>query len=146
VADGMGGHKGGAMAAELTVNGLQQFFSAASRDSSVEKIIRTAVNKVNETVYREAHSGDPATKGMGSTVVMLLISDRIARLAHVGDSRAYLYRKGRLRLMTKDHTVVQKMVEAGMLKPAEESILQTPACLNVPSAASPALKLISVTN
>jgi protein phosphatase len=119
VADGMGGHKGGALAAELTVQGLQQYIGEASAYASVEEAIQTAFTKTNDTVYRQAHAGDPATEDMGSTAVLVLISGQVARVAHVGDSRAYLYRKGRLKQLTTDHTIVQKMVEAGMLKPAE---------------------------
>ena len=56
---------------------------------------------------------------MGSTAVLLLISGQVAWVAHVGDSRAYLYRNRRLQQLTTDHTLVQKMVQAGMLKPEE---------------------------
>jgi len=56
---------------------------------------------------------------MGSTAVMLLIFSQIAKIAHVGDSRAYLYRNGKLSLLTKDHTQVQRMVDAGMLTPEQ---------------------------
>ena len=119
VADGMGGYKGGAVAAELVVQELQQAIGEAPIEASVEKVIQAAFNKTNETVYQRAHSGDPAIEGMGSTAVLLLISERVARVAHVGDSRAYLYRKGRLKQLTTDHTVVQKMVQAGMLKSNE---------------------------
>jgi protein phosphatase len=119
VADGMGGHNGGALAAELTVHGLQQYIGEAPADVSVKEAIQTAFTKTNETVYRQAHAGDPTTEDMGSTAVLVLISGQVARVAHVGDSRAYLYRKGQLKQLTTDHTIVQKMVQAGMLKPAE---------------------------
>ena len=119
VADGMGGHKGGAFAAELTVQGLQRHVGEAPADSSVKEVIQAAFKNTNEAVYRKAHSGDPTIEGMGSTAVLLLISRRVARVAHVGDSRAYLYRKGRLKQLTTDHTIVQKMLQAGMLKPEE---------------------------
>lgn len=119
VADGMGGHKGGAFAADLTVYGLQLHVDKAPADSSVKEVIQAAFKDTNEIVYRRAHSGDPTIEGMGSTAVLLLISGRVARVAHVGDSRAYLYRKGRLKQLTTDHTIVQKMVQAGMLKPKE---------------------------
>ncbi len=66
-----------------------------------------------------AHSGDPETQGMGSTAVVLLIRDQTAYIAHVGDSRAYLFRKGRLRRMTKDHTRAQRMVDAAILTPEQ---------------------------
>jgi len=107
------------LAAELTVQGLQQYIGEAPAHASVEEAIQTAFTKTNETVYRQAHAGDPTTEDMGSTAVLVLISGQVARVAHVGDSRTYLYRKGRLKQLTTDHTIVQKMVQAGMLKPAE---------------------------
>ena len=119
VADGMGGHKGGALAAELTIKGLQELIGDAPSNSPVEEVLRTAFQRANETVYQKAHSGDEATENMGSTAVLLLVQEQTARLAHVGDSRAYLYRSGRLEQLTTDHTVVQKMVEAGMIKPSQ---------------------------
>jgi PPM family protein phosphatase len=119
VADGMGGHKGGAVAAELVVQELQRAIGAAPVEASAEQVIQAAFNKTNEIVYQRAHAGDPTTEGMGSTAVLALISGPVARVAHVGDSRAYLYHKGRLTQLTTDHTVVQKMVQAGMLKPSE---------------------------
>lgn len=119
VADGMGGHKGGALAAELTIYGLQRHIGEAGANASVETVLRNAFTEVNAEVHRKAHSGDPATDKMGSTAVLLLIRGRTAWLAHVGDSRAYLYRKRSLNQLTKDHTWVQKMVDQGMLKPEE---------------------------
>jgi PPM family protein phosphatase len=119
VADGMGGHNGGALAAETAVQELQRHISQAPVGEPVDQVIHAAFKKANETVYARAHSGDPATEGMGTTAVLLLISGQVAKLAHVGDSRAYLYRNGRLSQLTTDHTVVQRMVQAGMLKPEE---------------------------
>jgi protein phosphatase len=121
VADGMGGHRGGALAAELAVNELQRHISQAPASEPVDLVIETAFKRANEAVYQKAHSSDPATEGMGTTAVLLLVSEGLAKLAHVGDSRAYLYRGGRLSQLTRDHTVVQRMVEAGMLKPEDAS-------------------------
>jgi protein phosphatase len=121
VADGMGGHKGGALAAEIAVQELQRHISQAPASEPVDLVIEAAFKKANEAVYNKAHSGDPATDRMGTTAVLLLVSGQLAKLAHVGDSRAYLYRKGTLAQLTTDHTVVQRMVEAGMLKPEEAS-------------------------
>ncbi len=119
VADGMGGHRGGDLAAKMTVRGLQHHISQAPANAPAKAVLQEAFKNVNETVYRRAHSKDPATKGMGSTAVLLLISDKIARIAHVGDSRAYLYRRGWLRQLTKDHSVVQKMIDENILTPEE---------------------------
>jgi serine/threonine protein phosphatase PrpC len=120
VADGMGGHKGGALAAQLVMQGLQRHLEEAPAYASVEEALAYAFQKTNEEVYLRAHAGDPAVEGMGSTAVLLLVSGRVARVAHVGDSRAYLFRNGILKQLTRDHTVVQSMVDAGMLK-AEEA-------------------------
>lgn len=119
VADGMGGHKGGALAAELTVANLQQHLSDASPQAPAEEVIRQAFEKTNALLYERAHCGDQDTEGMGAAVVLLLISGSVARVAHVGDSRAYLYRKGRLQQLTTDHTRVQRMIDAGMLTPQQ---------------------------
>jgi len=120
VADGMGGHKGGALAAELTIERLRMHIGEAPADAPVEDSIRNAFAKANEAVYKKGHSGDKTIEDMGSTAVLLLVSGEVARVAHVGDSRAYLFRNGLLSQLTTDHTRVQRMVEAGMLR-AEEA-------------------------
>ena len=119
VADGMGGHKGGALAAQLTIDGLRRDLDQAPPTTPVAPLLQQAFERTNQDVYRMAHSGDPETQGMGSTAVLLLISDRTAHIAHVGDSRAYLYRRGRLRSITTDHTRAKRMVEASILTPEQ---------------------------
>lgn len=119
VADGMGGHKGGAVAAEMAINGLKRYFEKGGSEAPVEDFIRNAFEHVNHEIYLKGHSGQSDFEGMGACVVLLLISGAVARVAHVGDSRAYRYRNGQLSLLTKDHTLVQKMVERGMLSPKE---------------------------
>ncbi|MEN8261580.1 MAG: protein phosphatase 2C domain-containing protein, partial [Pseudomonadota bacterium] len=119
VADGMGGHKGGALAADLTVRGLVKHLCRVLPGMPIMEAIRYAFERTNKIVYKKAHSGDSETKGMGSTVVVLLILGSSAFVAHVGDSRAYLYRKGHLRRLTKDHSAVQRMIDAGMLSAKE---------------------------
>jgi protein phosphatase len=119
VADGMGGHKGGALAAQLTVEGLCYHLNKASAEARIRATLQQAFEATNKSVYDKARSGDPETQGMGSTAVLLLIAGRTAHVAHVGDSRAYLYRNGRLRRLTTDHTRAQKMVNAGILTSEE---------------------------
>ncbi len=119
LADGMGGHKGGEIAAEMTVHGLHHHITTTKVSASIYEIISDAFKHTNKTVYDEAHSGDATIEGMGSTAVLVLIHGEIASVAHVGDSRAYLFRNNRLKQLTRDHTVVQRMVEAGMLKPED---------------------------
>jgi protein phosphatase len=121
VADGMGGHKGGALAAQMAVEELQRHIGQAAPGDPADTVIAGAFKAANDAVYKKAHSGESTTERMGTTAVLLLISGRIAKLAHVGDSRAYLYRNGALSQLTTDHTIVQRMVQAGMLKPDEAS-------------------------
>lgn len=119
VADGMGGHKGGALAAHLTIEGLVNDLRKAPRNSKVKVVLQHAFANTNNTIYEQANSGDPNTEKMGSTAVLLLTHGASAHVAHVGDSRAYLCRQGKLQRLTKDHTKVQRMLDAGILTPEE---------------------------
>src|SRR5215831_11682519 len=119
VADGMGGHKGGAVAAQIAVEELQRHIGQAPAGESADAVIEAAFKAANDAVYKRSNSGDATVAGMGTTAVLALILGRVAKLAHVGDSRAYLFRNHRLSQLTTDHTIVQRMVQAGMLKPEE---------------------------
>lgn len=115
VSDGMGGHKGGATAAQLTVEVIEKMLAALQPPVDLDNAIRQAFIAANARVYNGAHAGDPQTEGMGATGLLLLTQRSSAVVAHVGDSRAYLARDGELRRLTRDHTRVQRMIDAGML-------------------------------
>jgi serine/threonine protein phosphatase PrpC len=116
VADGMGGHKGGALAAQMTVDALVRTLAAAEQPrADVATAIRQAFIAANTDVHQRAYSGDPETHAMGATGLLLLALRSSVIVAHVGDSRAYLVRDGKLRQLTRDHTRVQRMIDAGML-------------------------------
>jgi protein phosphatase len=119
VADGMGGHQGGGTAALMTTEGFLAHMSNTPPGLAVEDALQDAATKINEQIFREANSGDPATEKMGSTVVLALVSGSQVRVAHAGDSRAYLFRNGQLRRLTKDHSAVQRMIDHNMLTEAE---------------------------
>jgi serine/threonine protein phosphatase PrpC len=119
VSDGMGGHKGGAEAAELTVRTLERHLSAPEDAASIEETIREAFVAANASVYEAGHLGDPQTEGMGATAVVCVTTHSSALVAHVGDSRAYLHRGGHLTRLTRDHTRAQSLVAAGLLSPAD---------------------------
>ena len=122
VSDGMGGHKGGALAAELTVKTLERRMVAAGRGADLAATMRGAFEAANAAVYDEAHSGHAETERMGATALMLVAADAAATIAHVGDSRAYLFRDGRLQRLTTDHTRVQRMLDAGMISAGEAEV------------------------
>lgn len=119
VADGMGGHAAGEIASDIatrTVGGalLQGVDGGLQADALAEVMIRS-FRAADEAIH--AHVAlNPATSGMGTTVTAVaLCTDGTYRLGHIGDSRAYLLRGGKLAQVTTDHTWVQREVEAGRL-------------------------------
>jgi serine/threonine protein phosphatase PrpC len=114
VADGMGGHQGGEVASSLALETLEK---AADARSDLAEVVREA----NRAVFAKA-SQDPGLAGMGTTLTAVLLQDDRMHLAHVGDSRMYLLRKGNLQRITKDHTVVERLVDEGRLTPQEAGI------------------------
>jgi len=120
VADGMGGMRGGATAAETVVRMLPELLAQAPASTPVADALRSAVQSINEEVYRLGHGGDPAVANMGTTLVMaLLAGNGDVLVANIGDSRAYLFRAGVLRQLTKDHSAVQRLVDAGAISSEE---------------------------
>jgi serine/threonine protein phosphatase PrpC len=113
VADGMGGHRGGREASRMAVDVLAEIGEEAPQDRLTEQIRRA-----NEAVF-ERSSRERALAGMGTTVTAVMAGDNELHLAHVGDSRAYLLRDGKLRRLTQDHTLVDRMVREGKISEAE---------------------------
>ena len=116
VADGAGGHGGGDIAARIAVRHIVEQFAAAPLSRSDE--VQALLLDTNATVIR--HRADaPAQAEMHSTVVSLFIDLQRAEAlwGHAGDSRLYLFRNGQVLTRTRDHTVVQSLVDAGVLEP-----------------------------
>jgi len=112
VADGMGGHEAGELASAATVAAVVASASSSVGADEVLNQLAEAVITSGEYIA-DVVSGDRDLAGMGTTMtVIALREDRIA-MAHVGDSRAYVYRDGELQQMTKDHTFVQTLVDSG---------------------------------
>lgn len=114
VADGMGGHQGGEVASKLALETLKK---AADGQAALVEVVHEA----NRAVFDKA-AQDPGLAGMGTTLTVFLVEGNTLRLAHVGDSRAYLLRDGQLQQITKDHTVVQRMVDEGRITAPEAHI------------------------
>jgi PPM family protein phosphatase len=119
VADGMGGAQAGEVASRLAAEALEE----AARGYRSADTLLTAVQDANERVYRRALE-DPDAAGMGTTVTVALVDEDEATvaLAHVGDSRAYLVRKGELQQLTADHSLVAELVRSGRLTQEEADI------------------------
>jgi protein phosphatase len=118
VADGMGGHRGGATASLTAVATISEVFEQDT-SSQNEDMLRRAIEAANARIYALARE-DPELEGMGTTVVAFLLdSRRRGSVAHVGDSRAYRYRRGRLEPLTIDHSVVAEMHRRGLISTEE---------------------------
>ena len=115
LADGIGGHRGGEVAAELAVNHIMQSLSKSDGKYS-RHIIEDAVNEASEAIAAHSASNEDL-KGMGSTCATAwVINDRLYT-AYVGDSRIYLMRGARIQQLTVDHTWVQEAIEKGIITP-----------------------------
>jgi serine/threonine protein phosphatase PrpC len=115
VADGMGGHRGGDVASSLAVAALRR--AAESGDASWSLLIEE-FQEANREIFQRGND-QAELHGMGTTLTAVCLTDAEARIAHVGDSRAYLLRDGSLHLLTEDHTLVERMVQAGKLSRTE---------------------------
>jgi serine/threonine protein phosphatase PrpC len=114
VCDGMGGENAGEVASALAVEVISSHL-VTSREPDAATALRAAVDHANELVV--AASDEPGKKGMGTTVVALLIRDDEVYTAEVGDSRAYVLRGGNLVQLSKDQTYVQLLLDQGLMTP-----------------------------
>ncbi len=124
VSDGMGGECAGELAAQIVIETLPLLLRQALADISdlsdlqVIEQARGVLADLSHHVRHESQ-GQPGLDGMGATVVLTLIRDQTALIAHMGDSRAYLFRDGRLEQLTRDHSLVQLLLDCGEITPAE---------------------------
>ncbi|HEV7487134.1 MAG TPA: Stp1/IreP family PP2C-type Ser/Thr phosphatase [Thermoanaerobaculia bacterium] len=130
VADGMGGHAAGEIASRIAVDSISEFIVHTKEDDGTwphaydEHYTRTtnrlmAALRMANTRVLEAMRKDAKLRGMGTTVVACMADDGKISVAHVGDSRAYMIRGGKISRITNDHSWVYEQVQAGMLTEAE---------------------------
>jgi protein phosphatase len=112
VADGMGGHNSGEVASQLAITLVPEAYYAQPEVS--KRALEEAVQFANHMIHQAAMDR-PGHSGMGTTCTALLLKDGAAWCAHVGDSRLYLVRNGRIYLMTEDHSLVMSLVKDGQI-------------------------------
>jgi serine/threonine protein phosphatase PrpC len=117
VADGMGGALAGELASRIAVQALGELVEEGSDEERLASTVRLANRRVAERA-----SSDPRASGMGSTVTAALVGRHSVAFAHVGDSRAYLWRGGVLTRLSDDHSLVAEWVKAGALAPEEAAL------------------------
>ena len=122
VCDGMGGAAGGNVASTTAVKIISEQITSKYRSGMSSKSIRNmlfaAITAANVSVYEIARSNEEL-RGMGTTVVACIVCDNEAYIAHAGDSRAYMLRQNNLTQLTRDHSMVQDLVETGKITPDE---------------------------
>ena len=115
VCDGMGGGPSGRLASTIAVKKTVEYvMQIKDVEASREKVLADAVDYAHAAII-DRQRADPSTKGMGTTLTALLINSESAYVAHVGDSRVYQFRGGRMVFRTKDHSYVGELVQKGDL-------------------------------
>ncbi|MGN6430957.1 MAG: Stp1/IreP family PP2C-type Ser/Thr phosphatase [Gaiellaceae bacterium] len=115
IADGMGGAQAGELASSLAAGAVRDDESVSG---SGERRVADLIQEANRRVYQRS-SQDASASGMGTTMTVALVEDGAVVFGHVGDSRAYLIRDGRLEQLTEDHSLVAELVRSGKLSPEE---------------------------
>lgn len=120
VCDGMGGAQGGKTASSTAVNYITEYLNREYRDDmpdeDLPELLISAVDGANLSVYKMAME-DPDLAGMGTTCDLVFVRGEVAHVVHVGDSRTYSIRNGKILQITEDHSLVQEMVRRGELTP-----------------------------
>jgi serine/threonine protein phosphatase PrpC len=120
IADGMGGHAAGEVASAVAISALTPLDHEMAKEKMLGVLAR-AVAEANDTLHQMSVA-DPSVEGMGTTLTALLWSGSEIALCHIGDSRAYLLRDGDLMQITRDHTLVQSLVDEGRLSPEAAAV------------------------
>lgn len=122
VADGMGGHNAGDVASRLAVDGvLRQIgagIAALPGPEGIPELIGNALTAANQAIYAQSQAQE-ILSGMGTTLTLVLFYEGIAYIAHVGDSRGYLIRGNRVIQITRDHSLIQELMENGSITKEE---------------------------
>jgi PPM family protein phosphatase len=122
VADGLGGHQGGEVASAAAVEPLAALDGRElASPAEAAEALAGAIAEANSAILARG-AGDPGLWGMGTTVTAAAVAGDQLQLAHVGDSRAYLFRDGSFDQVTTDHTVVGELVRRGRLTPAQAAV------------------------
>ena len=118
VADGMGGCEGGQHASRIAVETVVDSYSRAGKGEDVQQLLIQAFTQANARVQHEAME-NPGLHGMGTTLTAFVLAGDHLHYAHVGDSRLYLLRDAKLRVLTHDHSLVARLVANGVVRPED---------------------------
>ena len=114
VADGMGGHEGGQIASHIAVDTIKRSYSSETEAHPQARLL-AAFHEAHRQIQQKSNQ-NPDLHGMGTTCTAFVIVGNSLYYAHVGDSRLYLLRNGRLRLLSRDHSLVARLLETGLIR------------------------------
>ena len=125
LADGMGGYNAGEVASNMATSFIRTELgrwlreaSSQASDAEVRRAMDICVDNANRAIYNAANS-NPQYAGMGTTLVVAVFRELRLLVGHVGDSRAYRLRGGRLQQITRDHSLLQEQIDAGLITPEQ---------------------------
>lgn len=125
LADGMGGYNAGEVASEMATSFITSELGrwlreahAQASDGEVSRAMDICVDNANRAIFNAAHA-HPQYAGMGTTLVVAVFRDERLMLGHVGDSRCYRLRAGHLQQITRDHSLLQEQIDAGLITPEQ---------------------------
>lgn len=118
LADGIGGHRAGEVAAEIAVNQISAYVAEFGEALRPEQMLQAAVRTASQSIFEQAHTSQQR-EGMGATCACAFITGNRLYTVSVGDSRIYLLRGGKLQQLTTDHTWIHEAIALGVIKPEE---------------------------
>ncbi len=128
LADGMGGYNAGEVASKMATEFIQNELgrwlgeaSANASDADVRRAMDICVDNANRAIFNAANS-NPQHAGMGTTLVVAVFRDSRLLMGHVGDSRGYRFRAGKLAQITHDHSLLQEQIDSGLITPEQAAL------------------------
>jgi protein phosphatase len=125
LADGMGGYNAGEVASNMATSFIKSELgrwlreaSSQASDAEVRRAMDICVDNANRAIFNAANT-NPQYAGMGTTLVLAVFRDNRVLLGHVGDSRCYRLRQGKLQQITRDHSLLQEQIDAGLITPEQ---------------------------
>ena len=121
VADGMGGHNAGEIASKMAVDTIREYFSENAdwkTVNDIRRILKESIEQANKKIFEKSQK-DEFLFGMGTTIVLCIIEENNLYIANVGDSRLYHIKKDVINQVTKDHSLVQELIDQGEISEEE---------------------------
>ena len=121
IADGMGGHNAGEVASKIAVDTIIDYINSVKDIEDGSEVLRNAIALANESIYKLSQ-GNGELSGMGTTITIGLIVDNCLFVANVGDSSLYVIKEDGITKITKDHSLVQQLIDSGSITEKEDKL------------------------